>query len=148
MTPDRYQVRLTTLKSAERNGGGRGYLARLAPGPRGSVQRLFVRPRKATGGSRALETLAVPGDVFEARRWLWDANRQQYYGGTIWFGIQANGTVAMLTRDEAFRAVGAVAITGDTSPVDPNRAYRMVPGDLRCTAVGANDPARIGTCPA
>lgn len=127
-----YLVALSSLKSAERNGGGRAYLARLTAGPRGDVQRLFVRASKTSKNRRALTSAARPGDVFEARRWLWDGNRQQYFGGTIWFGVQGDGSLCMLTRDEALRAIGAVALPAGGRPEVPDhrRATRMVPDDL------------------
>ena len=126
-------VTLTSVKSAERNGYGRAYLARLAPGLRGSIDREFIRPKKISDGTRGFMANARPGDIFEARRWLWDGLRQQYVGGTIWFGLQPDGSAIMLTRDEAFAAVHAVRVDttfkADTTP-DTTRAMRVIPGDL------------------
>lgn len=129
-----YIVGTHSLKSAERNGGSKPYLARLTAGPHGSVSREFVRARKRTGGSKTLESHAKPGDVFEARRWLWDETRQQYSGGTVWFGVQKGGALCILSRDEAFHAVGASAIATTYRPEIPDhaRATRMIPTDLYC----------------
>lgn len=128
-----YLVALESLRSGEKNGGGRAYLARLTAGRGGSVERLFVKPRKVNPKRRALESNAQPGDVFEARRWLWDGLRQQYYGGTLWFGVQSDGSLCPLTREEAFRAVGAVALPSGARPEVPDhpRAARMMPDDVR-----------------
>lgn len=135
-----FVVSLTSVRSAERNGGGRAYLARLEPGPRGSVNRLFVRVRKDGKNRKILSSTAAPGDVFEARRWHWNGQRQQYEGGTVWFGIQADGSVCMLTREEAFRAVGATAIATSHRPVVPDhrRPTRMVPDDIVCYSIDAD----------
>lgn len=142
-----FVVSLTSVRSAERNGGGRAYLARLVPGPRGSVNRLFVRYRKDGDNRKILSSTATPGDVFEARRWHWNGLRQQYEGGTVWFGIQADGSICMLTREEAFRAVGAVPVTTSHRPVVPDhrRPTRMVPDDIWC---GAIDNESAPPCPA
>lgn len=144
--PATYIVGTTSLKSAEKNGGGRAYLARLTAGPRGSVQRRFIRAQKINDKRSALESAAVAGDVFECRRWLWDQQRQQYEGGIIWFGIQSGGEITMLTREEAFRAVGAIPIASSARPEAPDnrRLARTVPDDLIC--VPFNLTARALRC--
>lgn len=138
-----YLVSTQSLKSAERNGGGKAYLARLSAGPRGSVDRHFIKPHKATNGAKGLTTTALPGDVFECRRWLWDGLRQQYTGGTIWFAVGQGGEIYPLTREEAFSAVGAVALPSRFRPVVPDHCYasRIAPSDISCVEAPKNHPA-------
>lgn len=128
-----YVVSLTTLKSAERHGKGRPYLARLVPGERGAVARLFVQPRKITDSRRELASAAKPGDIFEARRWLWDGERQQYYGGTVWFGVNAGGAICLLTRDEALFAIHQRFLAGEVASA-PDWPERIIPPDIRIAA--------------
>lgn len=132
-----YRVYMETLKSARRHGAPRAYLARLAAGERNSIDRFFVKPRKINANRAAHDTLANPGDVFEARRWLWDMNRQQYFGGTVWFGVQTGGTLCRLTRDEAFAAVAVLKIGAHISSDVPMIQYpsRIMPDDIRCLPV-------------
>jgi hypothetical protein len=143
-----YRVNFVSLKSAERNGGGRAYLARLVAGPDGSVDRQFANQEKRGKNRRSFASNALPGDVFEARRWTWDSLRQQYSGGTLWFGVQQNGTLCRLNRDEAFQAVLAVAIAAERPQAPDHRpverwATRVVPEDLQIFPVETSGQALI-----
>ena len=135
-----YLVSTQSLKSAERHGGGKAYLARLSAGLRGSIERHFVKPTKATNGAKGLASTAMPGDVFECRRWLWNGARQQYEGGTVWFAVGQGGEIYPLTRDEAFAAVGAVALPAGGRPEVPDyrRAQRVAPSDISCVEAPAD----------
>jgi hypothetical protein len=128
-----YRVNFVSLKSAERNGGGRAYLARLVASPDGSVDRQFANQEKRGKNRRIFASNALPGDVFEARRWTWNSLRQQYSGGTLWFGVQQNGTLCRLNRDEAFQAVTTLMLTHSAQAEVPDQCYafRMVPEDIR-----------------
>lgn len=129
-----FTISMTTLKSARRRGAPRAYLARLLPGARGSIDRAFVKASKINENRQRLASAASPGDVFEARRWTWNMLRQQYEGGTIWLGVQSDGSLTKLTRDEAFAAVHSIKI--DNRPHDdfsPAKIYaeRVVPDDIQ-----------------
>lgn len=129
-----FTISMTTLKSARKHGAPRAYLARLRPGARGSIDRLFAKTSKINDNRQRLASAAQPGDVFEARRWTWNMLRQQYEGGTIWLGVQRDGTLTKLTRDEAFAAVHAIGLarpTDDSSLPMKFYAGRVVPDDIQ-----------------
>lgn len=129
-----FTIIITAHKRATQHGKGRPYLARLKPGLRESIDREFILSQKSGNNRLVFAANAMPGDLFEARRWLWDDVRQQYGGGTIWFGVQPDGSFYMLTRGEAFSAAFAVSVTSNALSVDVpdvTRASRMVPEDLR-----------------
>lgn len=127
-------VSAETLKSARKHGMGRAYMARLVPGLRGSIDRQFVKAVKINKNRQLFSSTAHPGDVFEIRRWRWDMMRQQYYGGTVWIGVQRDGRLTKLTRDEAFHAVHALGVSDDSKyDGSPANVYpeRIVPDDIR-----------------
>lgn len=136
-----YIVGLTTHHQARRHGHERPYLARMKVGVYGEVDREFFPVKKVGENRRSMAARALPGDVFEARRWLWDSDRGQYGGGTVWFAVDLSGRICMLTRDEAFQAILAVKLF-DASPENffPAIVYphRIVPPDISIRL--ANDP--------
>ncbi len=120
-------------KNAEKHGHAKAYLARLKPGLRGSVAREFLPKTAGSEGNRRVFGAAVrPGEVFEARRWEWDGER--YAGGTVWVGVQADGSLLPLTRDEAMLAATSPRIEGPapalSTVVDYERAHRFAPRGL------------------
>lgn len=145
MTAEKFTVGFMSHKNAEGGSRGKAYLARLTPGPRGSLSREFAKVEKRGDNRRAFRATAVPGDVFEGRRWHWDDLRCEYTGGTIWFGVQSDGTLFMLTRDEAAASVHAVRVDSHASTTLPEAVVprRMVPDDLRICRADATPLADI-----
>lgn len=114
-------VSIESVKNAEKKGGcQRAYLARLATSLRGSIDRQFAPKLKELNerNRRAFRLGGKAGDVFEARRWWWDDERGSYVGGTCWFGVQADGSIFPLTRDEAFAAVLAPRLSNQPDAAD------------------------------
>jgi hypothetical protein len=129
-------IRIQSLKSAEKNGAGRPYLARLAKGIRDSIDRKFVKPVWGNAGKtrRIFETGAKPGDIFETRRWQWDNDRLQYFGGTVWFGVEKNGEITLLTREEAHNSIlfGIDGEAQNNNVLALRFPKRVVPDDIQC----------------
>lgn len=117
-------------KNAERNGLGRPYAARLIPGPRGALNRRFL-PETRRGSSKQVKVydfLAEPGDIYEVRRWFWNHDRERYEGGTAWLGVQADGELFPLTREEAMVAVLSDRVPGAGGEAPNPR--RLAPPDI------------------
>ena len=130
-------IHVTSHKNAKRHGLSRPYLARLHLGERGSVGRAFAPRVKAGRNEQRFVANGCAGDIFEARRWLWDAERRNYAGGTVYFGVQSDGSLFPLSRDEAFASlvtsrVEAWSKDGSTSgrAVELPAAQRMLPEDV------------------
>lgn len=78
------------------------YLARLGLDPSGGITREFA-PSLGKKNSRCFHIHTSPGEIFEARRCRWDG--KQYVGGSVWFGIQNDGSAFALSRDEAMASL-------------------------------------------
>lgn len=137
-------VAIESKKNAEKKGGmAKAYLARLSAGPGGMV-REFAGKEKAlnTGNRRCFRMDAQAGDLFEARRWDWDGDR--YVGGTTWFGIQADGSILELTRDEAARSALALKLANYAPPADLPaiaRPTRIPPAGVFCRPLRESEQA-------
>ena len=129
------EIEIGSHKSAKRYGLKSPYLARLIKTDHG-VDRAFA-PRLKDGRGRNHQRFVArgcPGDIFEARRWLWDGDRQEYVGGTVYFGVQADGSLLLLSRDEAFFSLQVRRLSGPASIEDMpdlTRPTRILPDDIR-----------------
>lgn len=128
-------VGITTLKSAERNGGPKAYLARLTPAGREWAPR---GPKPNNSRRSYVFRDARPGQVFEARRWWW--NGDDYAGGTVWFTLGGDGTIHQLTRVEAMaaaanRLLDAPPVTANVPAVPTAERYDR----LACCYSGSDD---------
>lgn len=101
----------------------RGYVAKLAPGLRGSVDRYFF-PREKVAGHWVIHFSPEPEAIYEIRRWHRMEQRTkthvplpgntserghivsyQWLGGTVWIGFDDALRPTILTREEAFSAL-------------------------------------------
>lgn len=108
----------------------KAYVARLKKGLRDTVDREFVTRSKSNRVSEIVFSIETqPGDIYEIRRWWWDASREAFMGGTVYVGFNDEGPM-LLTRDEAFTSVLAISVEGeraDTSHPVVIRTERILP---------------------
>lgn len=112
----------------------KAYVALLRPGQRGQIMRDFVK-REKHGDTRLLFSVAHrPGDIYEIRRWFWDADRKTFMGGTVYIGFDESNHPFALSREEAFLSLTAPLIAqnvaADDRPARPKRTPRMLPSDI------------------
>ena len=139
-------MRLTVYsdKNAERSkspydsrnhGKPKAYVAVLKKGLRDTVDREFVKRERVSANKFRFCITFEPGDIFEVRRWRWDDLREAYTGGTVYMGVNQDGTPQLLTRDEAFLNILSDKLDkpqGSNPETAPARLLpqRMLPGDL------------------
>jgi hypothetical protein len=148
MTRETFAV-VESLKNAEKKGYPKAYLARLLPSYGGAVSREFAPKLKEINKNnhRAFRMQAREGDVFEARRWKWDAKRKEYFGGTCWFGCGAHGKLFPMTREEAHMSVFAPRIEAaehDVAALAKILAERVAPQGVFITTIDLNPALKLG----
>jgi hypothetical protein len=123
--------------------GKNAYLA-LLTWVNGKLQREFISRTYKHNNIEGFGTaLAVAGQVYEARRWLWYDGA--YRGGTCWFVINEDGSGYPLSYDEAVEALQAQRLPAPS--VEPqsvvlHSATRKMPDDIR---VGLAPAPTIGS---
>lgn len=103
----------------------KAYVALMERGAGETIARRFVE-RSPSGSSQetCFSIDAKLGDIYEIRRWWWDAARGTFLGGTVWIGIGPEGGVP-LTREEAIAHVSSGRIEGGAP--EPGRPVRILP---------------------
>lgn len=136
-------------RRAARHGMKPPYLARLAGGPVG-VERTFIGRLPSRKGANQItwSTTIAPGEVYEARTYLWNGDRERYEGGTSWLVHDGLG-VRVMGRDEAFAFVASatrIEAVDRSVPTAP-AAERAAPSGIWWQAVEEGSPPARLTAP-
>jgi hypothetical protein len=127
-------VSFTSHKKGEKQTGKKAYLALLAD-VGGDIRRSFIDPTKRNN-RQYFRTEATPGQIFEARRWLWSFGA--YHGGTCWFAIKHDGTGYPLNYAEAVAALRARLVSAPPMELSSPALYyptRLMPDDIHISRV-------------
>lgn len=101
-----HTIALYFHNNGAKSGLKKPYLARLHLLDRGALDREFAK----VDGKKNLRKFLIkarPGEIFEARRCKWTGD--DYVNSTVWFGLQRDGNVFMLSRDEAMASLSSPA---------------------------------------